>query len=220
MTLLSLGVFVVYVVITFGQSQRINPTARKNQASPVPTPAVVSSLYCGSCHEHPQYDANQNPTCRVTEYATWKSQDRHQIAYEALLTPRGEQTAKQLNVDSKEHGNACVRCHGIVVAPGVQQLQFDPKQDGVTFVACHGTFLEWIREHQFPNSPRWRKLTRAQIEQLKRLRDLCERRTRVETCRTYHVGDPDTRKILTHEMYAFRDDGPAGSADWSSQFDL
>jgi hypothetical protein len=110
--------------------------------------------------------------------------------------------AKQSKVDLKEHDNACVRCHGIVVTPDVQQLQFDPKHDGVTCVVCHGAFQEWIQEHQFPNNPKWRKLTRTEKEQLKGMKDLWDPKTRVETCLSCHVGDPHARKILTHEMYA------------------
>ena len=103
----------------------------------------------------------------MTEYPVWRDKDRHAIAYEVLLKPRGRAIAKQLNIDLAAPGNACVRCHGISIPKGVEPLQFVAERDGVTCVACHGAFQEWIQEHQFPNNKKWRGPTRGQKEKLK-----------------------------------------------------
>jgi Cytochrome c554 and c-prime len=168
----------------------------------VRTPQVTGSLYCSNCHTNPSKVAGEQLICRMTEYPVWSDKDRHAIAYDVLLKPRGREIVDRLKIDLAAADNACVRCHGISIPQGVVPFQFDAKRDGVTCVACHGAFQEWILEHQIANSEKWRALTRAQKEEQKGMRDLWDPKIRVETCLSCHVGSPSERKILTHEMYA------------------
>jgi hypothetical protein len=185
-----------------GEGKRLPEGGQPAPEKAVLTPNIVGSLNCSSCHGSPEKFPNQQLICRMTEYPIWRDQDRHQIAYEVLLEPRGREIAKRLNIDLSAQDNACVRCHGVSIPQGVDQSQFVAKSDGVTCVACHGAFQEWIQEHQFPNNKKWRSLTRSQKEQLKGMRDLWDPRRRVETCFSCHIGNPSEGKILTHEMYA------------------
>mgnify|MGYP001144876001 CR=1 FL=1 len=179
------------------------PGAR-GQASDVakPTPAVVGSANCAGCHQTPERYAGESLICRMVEYPIWKEKDRHQIAYQVLLGDRSREMGKRLGIDVTDARNSCVRCHGVVPPSGVRPFQFEAKADGVTCIACHGGAEEWIAEHQFPNSPRWRNLTRADKQRLKGMRDLWDPRTRVETCFSCHIGNADENKVLTHAMYA------------------
>jgi hypothetical protein len=138
----------------------------------------------------------------MNEYATWKEMDRHQIAYESMISDRGKKMAELLRIDLAAPDNACVRCHGIVAAQGAQPFQFNAREEGVTCVACHGAFAEWIKEHQPPFNMNWPNLNRVQKESRFGMRDLWDPRKRVETCLSCHVGDVDEKKVLTHDMYA------------------
>jgi hypothetical protein len=166
------------------------------------TPSVVGSLNCSSCHAHPENYPNESLICRMVEYPVWKTRDRHQIAYDVLLSPRAQEMGRRLGITVTENEGACVSCHGIVIPKGVAPFQFVARSEGVTCVACHGLGKEWIEQHMIPNSADWRKLTRAEKQDLKGMRDLWDPKTRVETCLSCHVGAVEQGKTLTHAMYA------------------
>ena len=189
---------------TSGEGKRPSRSDQPAAGKAVLTSQIVGALYCSTCHEDPKKFPNQQLICRMTEYPVWKDKDRHAIAYDVLVKPggRGQEIAKRLKIDLTAQDNACARCHGVYIPPDPQQAPPVGQWEGVTCVACHGAFQEWIQEHQFKNNEKWRKLTRAQKEQLKGMRDLWDPQTRVETCLSCHVGDHSERKILTHDMYA------------------
>src|ERR1700733_13219674 len=62
------------------------------------TPSVVGSLNCSSCHADPENYPNEALTCRMVEYPVWKTRDRHQIAYDVLLSPRAEEMGLRLGI--------------------------------------------------------------------------------------------------------------------------
>lgn len=201
----------VFSVIALGHGQgqgqvasNLNPPGdqRVPPADVAGTPSVIGSLNCSSCHEHPENYPDQRLICRMVEYPVWKTKDRHQIAFDVLFSPRAQEMGRRLGINVTDDRGACISCHGIVVPKGVEPSQFVARNDGVTCVACHGTQQEWILEHQMPNSPRWRALTRAQKKELKGMQDLWDPKTRAETCLSCHVGKIEQGKVLTHAMYA------------------
>lgn len=188
------------------RGQRADEGAAPGAIASKPTPAIVGSTNCSSCHAHPEnYTreiAENTLICRMVEYPIWKVKDHHQMAYQVLLGDRSKEMGKLLGIDVTDTKNSCVQCHGIVAPPEVRPFQFKAETDGVTCVACHGAAEEWLKDHQFPNDPRWRSLTRDEKWRREGMRDLWDPRTRVETCLSCHIGSFRENKILTHAMYA------------------
>ncbi len=199
------AIMLAYGVITLGQQPVAANRPGGQPAQPATvriTTTVVGSLHCSACHQDAKNYRNESLVCRMVEYPIWKSQDRHQMAYEVLSAPRAQAMGRRLGITVTDNEGACVSCHGIVVPRGVTSFLFTAKEDGVTCVACHGASKEWVEQHQIPNSPDWRNLTRAEKQELKGMRDLWDPKTRVEACLSCHVGNTAQGKILTHAMYA------------------
>src|SRR5262249_43304571 len=75
----------------------------------------------------------------LTEYTTWRLDDKHSLAYAVLESPRGERMGELLGNDKKfvlKPEAGCLGCHSMHF-PGREGDQFSPK-DGVSCDGCHG----------------------------------------------------------------------------------
>lgn len=194
--------------------------------------AVYPTESCRKCHneEQPVEPATAKgvwPICRLTENQYYDKQDKHPLAFQALLDPRGQAMAERLGYTGEHAATkiaACVRCHatlpiGVASVADLDADQFETiRTDGVTCVACHGMYEEWITEHPRTGGPapiraltkkkaeaappKWAALDRRQKEYDYGMTDLWDPVRRAETCASCHVGNVAEGKVLTHVMYA------------------
>lgn len=196
--------------------------------------AVYPTESCRKCHneEQPAEPAAAKgvwPICRLTECRDYDTKDKHPLAFQALLDPRGQAIAERLGYTGPNAAasiDACVRCHatlpvGVTSVADLDADQFETiRTDGVTCVACHGMYEEWVTEHPKtggpapiraltktkkkaePAPPRWAELTRREKEFDYGMTDLWDPVRRAETCASCHLGNVAEGKVLTHAMYA------------------
>jgi Cytochrome c554 and c-prime len=161
---------------------------------------------CIGCHQAPP-DAGKKPApyntdfARLSEYATWKTEDRHAQAYAVLKGPRGQRIGRLLGIDvtNVKEGAMCLGCHATNFLPGHEGDGFY-LGDGVSCDGCHGPAGRWISEHSLKWQS-WRKLSPGQ----KAARDMFDVRDpwkRADLCTSCHVGSPAEGKVVTHAMYA------------------
>lgn len=135
----------------------------------------------------------------LTEYAIWKTHDKHAQAYAVLLGPRGQTMGRLLggiDVTKKEAG--CLNCHAMAnLAGNADEGGLDVK-DGVSCGGCHGPSSAWLAEHALPA---WRKKSAEEKTKLG-MRDLRDPEVRTQLCTSCHVGNPEEGKIVTHAMFA------------------
>jgi hypothetical protein len=110
--------------------------------------------------------------------------------------------ARRLGYDVTR-AEACLRCHGVVVTdPEARDKNFSAANEGVGCSVCHGAFKDWYEPHgSYLQADRWRKLTRAEKERRYGMADVWDPARRSALCASCHVGDVDSGKFLTHEMY-------------------
>lgn len=87
------------------------------------------------------------------EYTTWQTRDPHAGAYQALLTPRSQQIARQLAIGAAHEAPQCLACHtqpaaslkpeGPEAAAAIQA----ERHAGVGCEACHGNATRWLAAH-------------------------------------------------------------------------
>jgi hypothetical protein len=167
---------------------------------------INGSRDCAQCHDNAHSKSYSNDElksmlCRMTEYPTWSSQDKHKNAFLVLTEERGKAMGERLGIDPAK-SQACINCHGTVQEEGVETNRFDAKTDGVSCVACHGAYNEWVRAHQTPRKKDWRALTRRQKEEQSGMTDLWNPVTRATKCASCHIGSAGEQKVVTHAMYA------------------
>jgi hypothetical protein len=158
---------------------------------------------CVNCHK----DGNQKTQplasqgfIRLDEYAIWKGEDKHSLAYSNLLSPRGKRMAALLNTDVTKLPAGCIGCHGAGEAEQKNRGEgdsFDPNE-GVSCENCHGASSKWFGPHLDSS---FRKKTTAEREKLG-LNDLRAPSVQSAQCLTCHIGDSGQGKVVTHEMYA------------------
>src|SRR5262249_2278368 len=108
------------------------------------------SSACMTCHTRPtQADVGKGALNLVilTEYAIWRTHDKHAQAYAVLEGPRGKQMAKVLGMDVTKERAGCLNCHAMnnlskenMAKQGGQGLN---PQDGVSCGGCHGPSSGW-----------------------------------------------------------------------------
>lgn len=154
---------------------------------------------CMQCHTQPtrnRIDEGALDFVLLTEYPTWKTQDKHAQAYAVLVGPRGQQMQRLLGQNVTKAETGCLNCH----AMNYLSRQGNPfsLDEGVSCGGCHGPSEHWFRDHQQAD---WRKLTPVEKED-KGMLDLRHPVRRAELCLSCHVGNAPQGKVITHAMYA------------------
>lgn len=169
-----------------------------------------ASSRCMGCHTVPTGRHKEDKSLEfvlMTEYAIWKTHDKHALAYVALEGDRSKQMGRLLGFDVKQADwtdrAGCLGCHAMGdlskenVAKGAAGGALDP-QDGVSCDGCHGPSSGWEREH---DRPAWREKTPRQKFEAG-MRDLRDPAVRARLCMSCHVGDAAAGRVVTHAMFA------------------
>lgn len=183
-------------LVSFGWSAD-PPKDKPAEAPAEKPPKYYSASSCMRCHTMPTGSDPQDFVL-LTEYATWRMQDRHSLAYFSLVGDRGQQMAKILNADVLKKETGCLNCHSMHAIPKDQRDPDFKLEEGVSCDGCHGPAEKWIGPHQFKE---WRQKT-AQEKEALGLFDLRNPARRAEICLSCHVGNVDQGKVITHAMYA------------------
>jgi hypothetical protein len=169
---------------------------------------------CTRCHvqptgnDFPSGDPNKPRALDIvllTEYAVWKTHDKHAQAYAVLEGPRaqrmgellGQAHGKKVDVTKKEAG--CLACHAMGNLAADDRDSLDMK-DGVSCGGCHGPSSKWNAEHAKLDYS-WRKKTPEEKFKLG-MRDLRDPEVRSQLCMSCHVGNAAEGKVVTHAMFA------------------
>jgi hypothetical protein len=168
------------------------------------------SVQCKRCHTAPTADYKEAKSLEfvlLTEYAIWKTHDKHAQAYAVLDGVRGKRMGRLLGFDVEKDATwkeraGCLGCHAMDdlskenVAKGAGK-GLDPL-DGVSCGGCHGPSSYWNGEHV---KPEWRQKTPRQKFQAG-MRDLRDPAVRGRLCMSCHVGDAAAGRVATHAMFA------------------
>jgi hypothetical protein len=155
---------------------------------------------CMGCHTQPTAQRLESlDFVLLTEYATWKTQDKHALAFLALKNDRSKRIGRILKCDdvSKDEKAGCLNCHAMNFPK--ERLSTDFLiEDGVSCGGCHGPSEQWLGPHAKQD---WRKKTPDEKYALgmHNLRDPIQR---AELCASCHVGNAAEGKVVTHVMYA------------------
>jgi len=134
----------------------------------------------------------------MNEFTTWRTKDKHALAFAVLEGPRGQQIGKLLEIDVTKDAQ-CLNCHATTSRPARKGKGFN-LHDGVSCDGCHGPAQHWIIDHALePDS--WRVLSPQQKEDLG-LYDLRNPAKRAQMCMSCHVGNAAEGKVVTHAMFA------------------
>ncbi len=166
---------------------------------------------CKRCHTVPTAEDRDRKSLDfvlLTEYAIWKTHDKHALAYAVLDGDRSLEIGRRLlHHDVKQDKDwkdkaGCLGCHAMAdlskenVAKGALR-GLDP-QDGVSCDGCHGPSKEWMGQH---DKEEWRYKTPEQ-KYLLGMRDLRDPVVRARLCMSCHVGDAAAGRVVTHAMFA------------------
>jgi hypothetical protein len=158
------------------------------------------AVSCRKCHTAPDPDDFRTGSTNfvlLTEYAVWKTHDKHAQAYAVLLGPRSQHMGEILGVKVTDEAAGCLNCHAMNFPKSRQGEQFTI-EDGVSCGGCHGPSRGWFDDH---SKPSWRLNTPAQKE-AKGMIDLRDPEKRARLCMSCHVGNPAEGKVVTHAMFA------------------
>jgi hypothetical protein len=132
----------------------------------------------------------------LTEYATWRTQDKHSFAYLALIGPRGRRMGELLGIEPAKD-DSCRNCHAVNFPKERQGGQFHIA-DGVSCSACHGPDSDWLGPH---TERSWRLLPAKDKAQLG-MRELRNSEVRSAVCVSCHIGSAGDGKVISHRMLA------------------
>jgi hypothetical protein len=184
--------------------------AEEKKAGPWEKYTYQDSVQCKRCHTAPTADykdAKSLDLVLLTEYAIWKTHDKHAQAYAVLDGERGKRMGKLLGFDVEKDATwkeraGCLGCHAMDdlskdnLAKGADK-GLDP-QDGVSCGGCHGPSSYWNGEHV---KPEWRQKT-PQQKYLAGMRDLRDPAERGRLCMSCHIGDAAAGRVASHAMFA------------------
>jgi hypothetical protein len=187
-------------------------TAASRGADPVKPADDKEEYYnepknCMDCHTFPKASAIDNGALKfvlLTEYAAWKTQDKHAQAHAILTGTRGQEMAKRLKQAglpsevATDAGAGCLNCHAMNNLPAPAGKHY-ALEEGVSCAGCHGVSGKWGLLHS--NGDVWRKKSPKEKEDLG-MKDLRDPARRAELCLSCHVGDATDGKVVTHAMYA------------------
>ncbi len=171
---------------------------------------------CKQCHTLPTPDraggeAGNRPIdwCLFTEFTTWRTLDKHSLAYAVLEGPRGAEIGRRLGEIEVSKEAACLSCHAMNYP--VRGSDYNAK-DGVNCEVCHGPSGgvpnpsspglpgggNWLTPHAQVN---WRNLSPTEKQGLG-MRNLRDPLVKAELCLSCHVGDASEGRVVSHAMYA------------------
>ncbi|RUL88357.1 multiheme c-type cytochrome [Tautonia sociabilis] len=156
--------------------------------------------YCHQCHAQPIAVNQANGVldwCLMTEFSTWRTVDKHSMAFAVLEGPRGREMGEKLGVDVTQPESGCLSCH----AQNFDQQELTAGfsfQDGVNCEVCHGPSGNWAAPHVLAT---WRENTPEQKAELG-MWDLRNPEVQSELCLSCHVGNAQLGRVVTHPMYA------------------
>jgi hypothetical protein len=153
---------------------------------------------CVLCHTQGPTGKISDDFVLLTEYTTWRTQDKHALAFQALVGERGQQIGRLLGIKDVKEEAACLNCHA-VNAPKDQQSRTFQIEDGVSCDGCHGPSSDWLRPHVEDRT--WRLKTGKEKAAFG-MADLRDPATRTAVCSSCHVGNSAEGKVITHAMYA------------------
>jgi hypothetical protein len=184
--------------------------APEKKADPWAKFTYQESGLCKRCHTVPTAEDKGRKSLDfvlLTEYAIWKTHDKHALAYAVLDGDRSLAIGRRLNYDVKQDKDwkdkaGCLGCHAMAdlskenIAKGALR-GLDP-QDGVSCDGCHGPSKDWMGQH---DKEEWRYKTPEQ-KYLLGMRDLRDPVVRARLCMSCHVGDAAAGRVVTHAMFA------------------
>jgi hypothetical protein len=134
----------------------------------------------------------------MNEFTTWRSKDKHALAYIVLEGPRGQQIGKILNIDVTKDAQ-CLNCHSTTSRQDRKGKGFS-NIDGVSCDGCHGPAQHWIIDHAL-DPDNWRIKTPEEKEELG-MYDVRNPLKRTQLCASCHIGNAAEGKVVTHAMFA------------------
>ena len=156
---------------------------------------------CKQCHTSPT-GAFKPEFVKLNEYTTWKTMDKHSMAYAVLEGRLGRSMSKILGKGDEAFAlkpeAGCLGCHSMHF-PGREGEMFSLK-DGVSCDGCHGPSKKWLTDH-WANKETWRKKTPEEKHAFG-MRDLRNPGVRAKLCSACHIGSAEEGKVVTHAMYA------------------
>jgi hypothetical protein len=154
---------------------------------------------CKECHTTP--GERSQDLVLLSEYQTWRTEDRHSLAYAVLEGPRGRQIGRLLGINPAKDA-MCLSCHTTSFRPGLEgdKVTKFTLKDGVSCDGCHGPAGLWLTPH-FADKETWRAMTPQAKERLG-LFDVRNPAKRAALCASCHVGNAAEGKVITHAMYA------------------
>jgi hypothetical protein len=189
------------------------PEAPADKSAPLPRDINPGISACATCHSGTdQREVNlfitrhkSNEFIRFDESNTWRRQDVHSVAYQALGGPLGKQMSADLGYDVAK-APQCLACHAVDLTPTapLAEKQFFSEQ-GVNCTGCHGVKELWqvrhYKEAADGSGIAWRATTPTEKAGAG-LNDLRNPVTRAKRCVACHVGNPEEGKVVTHEMFS------------------
>lgn len=198
---LSLTVVAASLTVTHKQQVVAQPGAEKDDIWK--TGKFDGASFCMTCHTYPSARDEESGTLDLvlmTEYAIWKTHDKHAQAYAVLEGPRSAQMARLLGLPSEaltKEPAGCLNCHAMNYV-GKREGQEFKITEGVSCGGCHGPSEKWGTPHA---RKEWRTRS-AEQKQREGMRDLRDPVVRAELCVSCHVGNAAEGKVVTHAMFA------------------
>jgi len=162
----------------------------------LPPPAGFTfkgTTFCSRCHRSPQGE-----WCDESITATWRH-DVHSRSHLALLSdnPRTRAMEQALGITAAKTA-ACVACHTHPAAEPPVEEEDEFVHAGISCETCHGAGSGYFEPHL---SKSWRFLGSAEKEALG-MRDLRDPVAKSANCLSCHLGEVETDRVISHEMYA------------------
>lgn len=166
------------------------------------------SMACVRCHAQPTVN-DIPPAMRVpgrpysfdfvwlSEYAIWKTHDKHAQAYAVLKGKRGQDIGKILGQDVTVPATGCLNCHGQNALSERSAGSLDISE-GIGCASCHGPSSSWVGPHA---NVSWREKTPLQKAE-SGMRNLRDPEVRSTLCVSCHIGNAEEGKVVTHAMFA------------------
>jgi hypothetical protein len=177
------------------------PSQHEKEAEAWKGKGYQEAAACARCHTAPAAADLRSGTldlCLMTEYAIWKTHDKHAQAYAVLEGPRGQEIGRLLgNVDVTAESTGCLNCHAMGNLKDAKGVGVD-KLDGVSCGGCHGPSEQWIGPHA---DKRWREKSPDEKFKLG-MRDLRDPEVKATLCMSCHIGNAAEGKVVTHAMFA------------------
>jgi hypothetical protein len=202
-TLTALGAVLLAVVIACLADLGRKPAAAqapREKDHPWANLTYQESTECSQCHTvptKPRQEKGSLDFVLLTEYAIWRTHDKHAQAYAVLEGKRGQKMGELLEVNVTQPEAGCLNCHAMsnLKKAGGKGVALE---DGVSCGGCHGPSEKWWAPHI---EPEWRRKT-PQAKYELGMRDLRDPKVRAELCASCHIGNAAEGKVVTHAMFA------------------